>query len=119
MRLNKIYKITIPFLPPSVNEMYANNFKKNRKGRYATQKLMHWQQISKLFVDYQELITTPVNVEIHLYFKDKLRRDTSNYIKAVEDILPLKDDSQVMRISAEKFVDKDNTRTEVIIFERS
>jgi crossover junction endodeoxyribonuclease RusA len=52
------------------------------------------------------------------YFADNRARDADNVLKAVSDALnkvAFDDDNQVVKVSAEKHVDRENPRTEVTV----
>ena len=61
-----------------------------------------------------------VSVIVRYYFKDKRKRDVDNFHKALIDGLKgiaFEDDSQIVLLCLEKFIDRKRPRTEVIIEE--
>ena len=59
----------------------------------------------------------PVEVEIRIY-RHQLRGDLDNFVKALEDSangILWEDDSQVVRIDAAMFLDRERPRTEVTV----
>lgn len=59
-----------------------------------------------------------VKVSIDFYFKNNLRRDLDNYNKLVLDActgIMWEDDSQIQELTLRKFIDKNNSRVEIII----
>lgn len=59
-----------------------------------------------------------IEMEIRLFFPDKRRRDAQNYTKSICDALNgvvYKDDSQIVRITITKTLDRDKPRAEVMI----
>jgi len=60
----------------------------------------------------------PVQVDIKLFYSTNRKRDTDNALKTIFDALTgivLKDDSQIIKHSVEKAIDKANPRVELII----
>ena len=61
-----------------------------------------------------------LEVVIALYFKDQRSHDIDNYNKLVLDAMSgivYDDDKQIQRLTVEKFIDKDNARIEIEVFE--
>jgi len=59
-----------------------------------------------------------VQVEIKLFYSTNRKRDTDNALKTIFDALTgivLKDDSQIIKHSVEKAIDKTNPRVELIV----
>jgi len=106
----------LPFSPISVNGAYATDFKTKR--RFKTAK---YTAFTKNCVPYlpKERIKGRVEIELNFYFPDKRRRDLDNYIKSMLDTLVLygviEDDSNVHRLVAEKYYDKNNPATVIKI----
>jgi Holliday junction resolvase RusA-like endonuclease len=94
-------EIYLPF-PPSVNGMYANV---PGKGRVKSERLRSWEQIAGYDINRQKpkRIKGPVELSIYLQEPDTARKkDCSNFIKAVEDLLVSRkiieaDDSKIVR----------------------
>ena len=95
----------LPF-PPSVNGLYATNWKTKR--RFPTKKYTAWKLAAELAKDKQwrtVLLTrfeVPVVATYSFGRPDKRRRDVENYSKAVSDFLVdakiLADDSLIERL---------------------
>lgn len=67
------------------------------------------------------LRTDDIEIEIRLYFHNKLRRDVDNWGKILLDSLTgivWKDDSQIQRMTVIKGFDKLNPRIEIDIYEK-
>jgi len=63
-----------------------------------------------------KMLVMPVSVTIALYFGDKRARDIDNYHKLSLDALSgivYADDSQIQKMTVEKFYDKENPRIEI------
>jgi crossover junction endodeoxyribonuclease RusA len=61
-----------------------------------------------------------IEIDIELYFKDKRKKDIDNFGKILLDALTgivWKDDSQIYRMTVEKFIDKDNPRIILEVYE--
>jgi crossover junction endodeoxyribonuclease RusA len=93
-------KLTLPF-PPSVNGLYATNFKTKR--RFKSKKYVEWGHAA--IWDITRLGMTKGKVKVLYEFgrPDKRRRDVANYEKAVSDILVagglIEDDSMIEEIT--------------------
>lgn len=93
-------------LPPSVNECYAivNGRKVLTQKARKWRKACVWETILIVKLQYglktKALFTNKVKVTVNFVFPDKRRRDQSNYLKQLYDMLPygfvLNDDSQIV-----------------------
>jgi len=66
----------------------------------------------------KKVITSPVTIEVTLYFGDKRKRDIDNFNKLILDAMSgvvWKDDSQITEMKTSKRYDKDKPRVEIII----
>lgn len=82
---------------------------KMKKEEYQWQAKTQWKECP---------IAGPVEVEIRLFFCNKLRRDIDNWHKILLDSLTgivWEDDCQIQRMTVQKFIDKDNPRIEINI----
>jgi crossover junction endodeoxyribonuclease RusA len=84
-----IYQLTLP-LPPSVNTMYATNFRTGR--RFKGKKYAEWLLKVEAYLLENNIklpeITGKIAVDYKLgKFPDKRRRDAANYEKALSDFL--------------------------------
>ncbi len=81
-------RYTLPF-PPTNNNLYANSSGGKRYGRHMTKAHIEWRRDAGLSILEQgrKSIKGQVVVYIALVAPDKRRRDVSNTIKAVEDLL--------------------------------
>lgn len=123
-------EFTLP-LPCSVNGLYT--VAKGRK--ILSKKGRMWNHdsfysLKKRILDAEEAckeylvpIITAVSISYHFVFPDHRKRDISNYIKQVEDIIVsvgiIKDDSLVMAFSATKTIEKGKREVRVFIEEIS
>ena len=89
--------------PPTANNLFVNAGRKRVKsGAYRA-----WQAASGYAILSQRLqvLHGPVSLSVALVRPDKRKRDLSNTLKAVEDILVhmnvIEDDSMIQRISAQ------------------
>ena len=93
-------RYALPY-PPSVNNLFANG----KSGRYRTDAYARWAEQAGFSIMEQgrQKLRGPVSLSIALVKPDRRRRDLSNTIKAVEDLLVsmavIEDDSLVQRIS--------------------
>lgn len=96
--------IEIPFLPVSVNNAYATNW--TTRKRFKTKEYNDFIRNVSIFFRDKKMITGEVQVEYNFYWEDRRRRDLSNYIKTMEDVLVsfgiIEDDSKVRKIIVEK-----------------
>ncbi len=89
----------LPF-PPSVNNLFANA----TKGRYETAHYKRWQKDAGnlILAQGRKRVSGYVSLAIALVKPDKRRRDLSNTVKAIEDLLVdmavIDDDSLVQRL---------------------
>ena len=98
--------LSLPF-PPSLNCLFRNVTKRDGKpgGRITTARYRTWLRAAKneVLAQQQIFIVGPVMLTILLGRPDKCRRDCSNYIKALEDLLVrcelIEDDSLVQSLS--------------------
>lgn len=63
-------------------------------------------------------LTENLSVSVHFYHKDKRKHDIDNYFKLLFDSLTgiiWEDDGQITELHAQKFIDKENPRIEVVI----
>jgi Holliday junction resolvase RusA-like endonuclease len=75
----------LPF-PPSANNLFVNG----KRGRFTSPKYQAWKNAAGLIANAQargRCIAGFYAMEIQLVRPDKRRRDASNYIKPVEDLL--------------------------------
>mgnify|MGYP003680851693 CR=1 FL=1 len=93
-------KLTLPF-PPSVNGLYATNFKTKR--RFKSKKYTEWGNLALCHLNGVPSIHGKVKVLDEVGRPDKRRRDVANYEKAVSDTLVtadiLDDDSLIEEIT--------------------
>ena len=93
-------RYTLPY-PPTTNNLYVNGV----RGRYKSPAYKAWLEDAGLMIMAQgrKRIHGPVALSIALVRPDKRRRDISNAIKSLEDLLVsmqvIEDDSLVQRIS--------------------
>ncbi len=93
-------RVAFPF-PPSTNNLYFNAA---GRGRVRTKKYEVWCITAKLAIYEQrpDPVAGKVALSIRLSKPDKRRRDLSNHIKAIEDLLVdmrlIDDDRNVERI---------------------
>jgi crossover junction endodeoxyribonuclease RusA len=93
-------RYTLPY-PPSVNGLFFNA----TKGRVKTDAYKAWRRAAgnEIMAQGRQRIRGPVSLSVALVRPDKRRRDLSNTLKAVEDLLVemqvIDDDSLVQRIS--------------------
>ncbi len=90
--------ITLPF-PPSVNNLFPGKHSRHKSKRYKA-----WIKEAGLTILTQEPIhrfRSPVSIVLTFGRPDKRRRDISNFVKPVEDLLVthgiIRDDSDVHR----------------------
>lgn len=63
-------------------------------------------------------LTGDVEIQVHLFFKDKRRRDWDNWHKLSQDALEgivYEDDCQIQEATVRKFIDRENPRIEIEI----
>tara|TARA_R110000803_G_scaffold164245_1_gene227969 strand:+ start:925 stop:1281 length:357 start_codon:yes stop_codon:yes gene_type:complete len=93
-------KLTLPF-PPSVNGLYATNFKTKR--RFKSKKYTEWCGVAIWSASKGVPIKGKVKALYEFGRPDKRRRDVANYEKAVSDILVtagvIEDDSLIEEIT--------------------
>jgi Holliday junction resolvase RusA-like endonuclease len=95
-------ELTLP-RPPSVNGMYATNFKTKR--RFKSKKYSEWLNAAHALLNqHRERFEGHIEIDIAIGKQDKRKEDISNRIKAVEDFLVshqiIEDDSLITRVSA-------------------
>jgi crossover junction endodeoxyribonuclease RusA len=92
--------IKLPF-PPSTNTLYRNV---RGRGRVKTARYNTWIAAARLNVGPVALIDAKIVLDLTLGRPDRRRRDVSNLIKAVEDLMVkcnvIADDSQVEEVRA-------------------
>lgn len=96
-------EITLPF-PPSANNLFAGTTRRHISKRYAA-----WRTTAgwELRAQKARPVTGQVGIEVTLTPPDRRRRDASNFLKAIEDLLVshriIADDGQqvVRRVSAQ------------------
>lgn len=111
--------LTIYEAPPSINHMYGQT-KTGR--RFLSKKGKDYKESVKSIVGDVNILDGEIEMTIIYYFGDNRRRDVTNYDKALLDSLSgvvYNDDCQIQKITLEKFIDKENPRTEVAINQRS
>lgn len=92
----------LPF-PPSVNNLFINSRKTG--GRFPSPQYKEWRKAAgqAVLVQGRKHIRGKVNIAIGIMRPDRRRRDISNLMKAVEDLLVemqvIEDDSLVEKIS--------------------
>jgi crossover junction endodeoxyribonuclease RusA len=93
----------LPF-PPTVNNLFVNS----KKGRFTSPAYKAWKTEAGMIAKAQargKRVAGPYALELQLSRPDKRRRDASNYIKPVEDLLVwlgiTDDDSECQRVTAE------------------
>lgn len=118
----KTFFVRLP-LPPSVNNMFPNsvNGKRVRSEAYKEWAVeAAWDVIRKrnLAKRRNYLPDPPYSLSIDLFFPDARRRDASNYIKAVEDLLSQYleyDDTLNYELHVRKRIKKHAPRVEVTL----
>ena len=112
-------KFTIYKHPISVDNMYGQT----KTGRRFLKKegVKYKEHIAELIRKHHQVFYWgELGVMIKYYFPNKLRRDVTNYDKALLDAMTkvlYDDDSQIVKITLEKLIDRDHPRTEVVIQE--
>lgn len=115
-------KIILSGQPLSTQSIY----KTHCKGRFPTLYMTREGKAKKEDYQWQAksqhkksgILTSPLSLEIDLYFKDKRKHDIDNFNKLILDSLEgiiFKDDSQIEELKIRKFYDKLDPRVEVII----
>lgn len=108
--------LTLPHLPPSTNELYANV---PGRGRVKTAKYNAWIETASLLIQSQCKGRVTGRVEFRILVEDcHPRRDASNITKPVEDLLVkcgiLEDDrSKYVRGGGTYFADIKGVRIEI------
>ena len=88
--------------------MYMDKVGKDLKEQYK------WEIIAQK----AKLLTGELEVGLKLYFKDKRKRDVDNFNKLILDAgtdILWEDDSQIQKLTIEKYIDKINPRIELCI----
>lgn len=113
---------TVPGMPISVNHLYVNLGPGRRfpsaQGK-AFKKAVSWLAVVAMKQAGYGMIISGVGVRIRFYFKT-MGSDIDNCIKALLDSMTgivYKNDTQIIKLYAEKFKDTTNPRTEVTIYE--
>jgi Holliday junction resolvase RusA-like endonuclease len=97
-----VIRYELPY-PPTTNNLFANG----GSGRYKTRGYKTWQEAAGYSIIEQgrQRLKGPVSIAIALVRPDRRKRDASNVIKPIEDLLVMmgviEDDSLVQRVSAE------------------
>jgi Holliday junction resolvase RusA-like endonuclease len=110
-----IVRSEIPGLPPSVNHYLC----RRGKGTFKTQEAREWQASATtiLMLDHRHkpVYEGDVYVEVQCYSRRSKSYDADNRIKPAQDCIYLagviKDDRQVMRVTAEKLWTEGNEYT--------
>ena len=95
-------RYSLPY-PPSVNNLFVNAGKR----RVTSEPYQRWQGAAQgaILEQGRKRIHGPVSLSVALVRPDKRRRDLSNTLKAVEDVLVsmavIDDDSLIQRISVQ------------------
>jgi crossover junction endodeoxyribonuclease RusA len=95
-----VIRYELPY-PPSTNNLFVNH----ARGRAVSARYKAWRNEAGLFIVAQgrKQIKGPVSLSIGLVRPDRRKRDASNAIKPIEDLLVamrvIEDDSLVQRIS--------------------
>lgn len=94
--------IELPF-PPSVNNLFVNG----KSGRFVSPRYRAWKHEAGVIAKAQargQRVAGPYRLDLKLVRPDKRRRDASNHIKPVEDLLVwlgvTDDDSECQFVSA-------------------
>ena len=85
---------------------------KDLKDQYTLESRSQWKN---------EPLEGDLDVDIKIYHGDKRKRDIDNFHKLILDALSgvvWYDDKQIVKLTTEKFYDKENPRAEVIINKR-
>ena len=115
--------LSLPY-PPSTNQLYRTagyGRDGKRRGRIKTQRYLTWLRAAgnEVLAQRQKPLRGPVVLAINVRAPDKRRRDISNLIKAVEDLLVehglIQDDSNVAKLIVERnpYLDKGECIVEV------
>ena len=101
--------IEFDFLPPTVNSAYYTDF--NNRTRHKSKAYRDFiKSVGVYLPKGQSPITADIEMEYNFYFPDLRKRDVMNYEKAMTDTLVyygvIKDDSQIQKITLEKYYDK-------------
>lgn len=89
--------------PPTANNLFANG----KSGRYRTKAYDQWSVNAGnlILAQGRKRIHGPVSLHVALVKPDKRKRDLSNTLKAVEDLLVqmavIEDDSLIQRLSVQ------------------
>lgn len=110
-------KITLLGKPVSTNVVYrrhGNIIYMSKEGKDLKESYQ-WQVKSQW---NQPVIDSDVEIEIALFFPDMRRRDVDNWHKLTLDSMTgivYKDDSQIVKMTVKKAIDKGNPRIEITI----
>ncbi len=106
----------IPFMPPSVNQMYVNSRKLGV--RFKSPELNLWEKRAGLYlkmhhIEHKGLFRLEIDMHSRWYNLNGTvkKRDCSNYIKAIEDALFKaigRDDSEVFELFIRKTQSKED-----------
>ena len=111
-------------IPPSINMAYITDWRTKR--RHLSKKAAYYKkELSAILTKLRfETFKSDIELAFHFAFKDKKRRDLSNYIKILEDCLVensvLIDDSKVEILLVSRLkADKENPHVEIVIAGRT
>ena len=108
-------KFEIPLIPISVNAMYLNI---HGRGRIKSPRYRVFEQECGQYIP-KEFMNGDLDVEVNFYFPTKRRADVDNFAKSLLDTLVkyrlMNDDSQIKRLTLEKFYDKGKPATVIQI----
>lgn len=108
-------RYNLPF-PPSVNNLFANG----KKGRFRTDKYETWRTLAgqEIMAQGRKRLKGAVSMSVLAVRPDKRKRDLSNLLKAIEDLLVdmgvIEDDSLIERISIQ-WADADQYECMVLV----
>ena len=111
--------IKIPFLPISVNQAYATDFKTRRRFKTKTYEDFKENLGSYLIGKTKEPLNGDIEIEYNFYYQDKRKRDMLNLEKVMTDCLVyyriIEDDSLITRMVLERYYNKGNPCTVIEI----
>ena len=116
-------KITLSGNPLSTQSIYKYACRGNFPGFYMTRHgkdLKEQYQIEARNQYRGEIISGDCEMKMDLFFKDKRKHDIDNFGKICIDSLQkivYNDDSQIQKLTTEKYIDKLNPRIEIFIQE--
>lgn len=113
------YKITLPFIPVSVNASY----RVSKSRVYKSKQMREFQkQMNAVFENYKDLrmLEGKLSLDVTFEMSDKRSRDLDNLLKSLLDSLEgrvFKNDNQIFEITARKFNNCDQFKTIIAIKE--